>query len=486
MHRAAALLCASFITSGLLANPIQIENARPGTTAWQLKAGRSADIEGYASLTSVDVGGTIRFFVSTSAPQFTMDFFRMGWYGGAGSRQVFGPSQASGQVQPVPRIDPVTGLIECHWTESYRLTIPADWVSGVYVVKLTAQPDGQQNWIMFVVRDDAHTSDLLFQSSVTTMQAYNPWGGKSLYGFNSADGVQASQVSFDRPYGAGAGVTEFLRWEYPLVRFLEREGYDVSYSTNIDTHERPESLRRHRGFLSAGHDEYWSWQMRDNVESARDAGVSLGFFSSNTSYWQIRLGRDSDLNSDRTIIAYKEKALVSDPVANDGDPLDDYLTTTSFRSPPANRAEEAMIGSMWASATGPVSGDIVVEHTSHWIYANTGLRDGDHLRSLLGYEVDRMFDFYPVGTERLAHSPFDNGGVTDYSDMTIYRAASGAWVFGTGSMEFAYGLDDPGTPREVAPPAGGWVSPAAQQIARNVLNAFVARNGERRRAVGRR
>ena len=111
---------------------------------------------------------------------------------------------------------------------------------------------------MFVVRDDARVSDLLFQSSVSTMQAYNGWGGKSLYPFNSS-GPQAARVSFDRPYGAGAGFTEFQRWEYPTIRFLEREGYDVTYCTDVDTHAQPDMLVKHRAFLSVGHDEYWSY-----------------------------------------------------------------------------------------------------------------------------------------------------------------------------------------------------------------------------------
>ncbi|HEV8660385.1 MAG TPA: N,N-dimethylformamidase beta subunit family domain-containing protein [Thermoanaerobaculia bacterium] len=477
-----AFILAIFIASTVLGNPIQDENARPGTSAWKLAAGRSTDIEGYASLTSVNVGGSISFYVSTTAQTFDIDVFRMGWYGGLGGRRVFDADDIAGHMQPVPTPDPVTGLIECQWTDPYTITIPNDWVSGVYIAKLTAQPGGQQNWIMFVVRDDARASGLLFQSSVTTMNAYNGWGGKSLYPFNST-GPQAAKVSFDRPYGAGAGFTEFQRWEYPTIRFLEREGYDVTYCTNIDTHAQPDTLLRHRAFLSVGHDEYWSYEMRRNVERARDRGVNLAFLSSNTSYWQIRLETDSKGQPNRTIVGYKESALSSDPIAKDGDPTNDYLVTTLWRNPPINLPEEMLIGSMWTFHNGAVTGDIVVENTSHWVFMNTGLKPGDHLSGLLGYEVDRMFSAFPSGTIRLAHSPFNNNGITDYSDMTIYQAVSGAYVFSTGSMEWAYGLDDTGT-RESPTPPGGWISPAAQQITRNVLERFTGR--ARRRSVGRR
>ncbi len=351
----------------------------------------------------------------------------------------------------------------CHWTSPYSITIPADWVSGVYLAKLTGKPSGYQNYILFVVRDDARISDIAFQSSVTTMEAYNPWGGKSLYGYNST-GPQATKVSFDRPYASTTGPNEFLfRYEYLMVRFLEREGYDVTYQTNITTHEHGELLRRHRAFLSVGHDEYWSWQMRANVEQARDAGVSLGFFAGNVCYWQIRLE-----DGDRTIVAYKESALSADPIATDGNPSNDYLTTTEFRLPPVSRPEEQLTGVMTSIVD--VNGDIVVENTSHWVFDGTGLSPGDHLTGLAGHEVDRMFSAYPPGTVRLAHSPVvsTDDGHTDYGDMTIYRAASGAWVFATGTMQWAWGIDDF---NEGAHP--GTVSAAAQRITNNVLHAFL-------------
>src|SRR5438105_15702240 len=198
----------------------------------------------------------------------------MGWYGGAGARQVMGAVMRAGVKQTIPTPDPVMGLVECHWTNPYTLTIPnntsdpTDWMSGIYLAKLTAGTSGKQSYIIFVVRDDARTSDLLFQSSVTTYQAYNSWGGRSLY--YSDNGVRPCKVSFNRPYtlgpqptsAAGVGAGEFLTnlqpdyeteaggWEYNMVRFLEREGYDVSYCTDLDTHENGHLLLAHKGYLS--------------------------------------------------------------------------------------------------------------------------------------------------------------------------------------------------------------------------------------------
>ena len=191
-----------------------------------------------------------------------------------------GPIDRPGVRQPVPPPDPVTGLVECRWREPCRLrTADADgpWPSGVYLARLTASPSGRQAFIVFVVRDDERPSALLFQSSVTTFAAYNNWGGRSLYAFNSA-GTAARKVSFDRPYALSPygirldGAGDFLRrWEYNTLRWLEQQGYDVTYSTDVDTDLQGALLRNHSAFLSVGHDEYWNKAMRATVTAARDA-----------------------------------------------------------------------------------------------------------------------------------------------------------------------------------------------------------------------
>jgi len=483
-----------------------VENAKSGTTSWILtNPAANQEIEGYASATSVNRGGQIHFYVNTTASSFTITVYRMGWYGGTGGRQVAGPVTVAGIVQPIPTPAPTTGLVECNWTKSYTLTTASDWTSGYYLAKLVATGSGKQSYIIFVVRDDASTSKYLVQSSVTTFQAYNSWGGKSLYSFNSSNGIAAVKVSFNRPYGLGInsasapgiGAGEFLTnnapvdetscaaWEYNVVRFLEREGYDVTYCTDIDTHANGATLLpKHRAFLSIGHDEYWSWQMRDNVEAARDAGVSLGFFGANTCYWQIRFENDSTGAANRTEVGYKSSADTQDPYATDSDTSNDYLITKNWRDNSIAPPEDAFIGVMYV--TDPVNTDLTIEDASHWICANTGLRSGDRLAGLLGYEVDCMFFNAPEGTGRVAHSSytFGNGPVvpiedpsrlrlptstTMYSDMTVYTADSGATVFATGSMQWQWALDDYNVP-DLRP---SYWSPAAQQITRNVLASFV-------------
>lgn len=461
------VLCTTLAAVVHAANPIQIENAKPGSPEWSMFSEAQGEIEGYASATSVNQGESISFFVNTTAATYNIDIFRTGWYGGAGARRVAPTVTRTGIRQVIPTPDPVTGLIECNWTDPYTITIPNDWVSGAYVVKLTTLGMAQKNkYILFVVREDHRVANHNFQLAVATGQAYNAWGGKSLYNGSP----QARKVSFNRPYTDGSGTGIFLwRWEYAAVRFLEREGYDLVYTTNIDTHRRGGLLLNAKSFLSIGHDEYWSWEMRANVEAARNTGVNLGFFSANTCYWQVRFEPSSNGAPDRTMVGYKEAALMSDPFSIDSDPSNDHRVTTLWRNAPVNRPEAALLGVQFI--TYPVDAPIVIDDVTSapWVFAETGLVKGSSLPGLLGYEVDAMNEFTPAGTIRLGNSPFfdEASHSTRYSHMTIYQHANGAWVFATGSIQWAWGLDDWNSSQR-----GERLSPAAQQMTRNILRQF--------------
>jgi len=479
---------------------IATENARTGDPAWVLSnPAIQREIEGYASATSVNRGGSITFYVSTGDPQFSLEVFRLGWYGGAGARKMLdSPVVLPGVQQATPMPDPMTGLIECSWDASYELKIPyasndpTVWASGVYLAKLTGSVSGKQSYIIFVLRDDLRFSKYLFQSSVTTFQAYNNWGGKSLYDYNSVGG-RAAKVSFNRPYGpslqlgsssnngggdavyytptsinaaCGVGAGEFLTnyvpegvgfpasWECNMLRFLERNGYDVTYATNIDNHENPNLLLNHRAFLSVGHDEYWSWEMRSNAIYARDAGINLGFFAADVCYWQIRFEPSAVTGApNRTQVCYKS--------AND--PVTGLRRTLLWRD--LGLPEAQLVGIMYL--TDRVDADIVVQNTSHWIFADTGLSDGDPLPGLLGYEVDATDASSPANLVVLGNSPskYESNPVM-HSQMATYTAPSGATVFAAGSMEWSWGLDDYNAPA-IRPSR---LNAACQKITQNILS----------------
>lgn len=473
-------------------NPIAVENQKLGTRDWGLiRPAIHREIEGYASATSINCGERIELYVHTTSPTFTLDVFRMGWYRGLGARQVFGPIEVRGTAQVIPIIDAETGLVDCAWINPFTLTTSqADWTGGVYLARLTASNDGAQSYIIFVVRDDQRQSGILVQLGFTTYQAYNYWGGKSLYNWGSSEGKRASKVSFNRPFAAnaqnpaaayGMGAGEFLTnlqphpdvykisnagWDYNMVRWLEREAYDVTYCTNLDTHCNNNILLSQSAWLSIGHDEYWSWEMREHVEAARDAGVHLGFFAANCAYWQIRFETSAASQTENRIMVCHKKAS-RDPNRTSGDTS---RVTDKWRSESVNRPEESLIGVMYAGD--PVDTDFVISTPQHWIFEGTELVAGSKLPGLLGYEVDCVQQSGPKNLQILAESPWislNDASKLGVANMTIYTAASGAMVFATGSIQWAWGLDDFNSPQLRT----SRLNATAQQATHNVLRRFL-------------
>jgi hypothetical protein len=454
-------------------NPITIENQQPGTSNWQLSL--TADdvgkqIKGYASSTSVLQGTSLTLYVTVNPAQsYTIDVYRIGWYGGLGGRLEFHAGPLGGISQPACPLDPTTGMIACNWSPSYSLPIPATWTSGVYLAVLT-NAAGYQNYVNFVVRD-GRPAPFLLQRSMNTAEAYNNYPndhatGKSLYEFNSfgantiAGTTRAVKVSFDRPfYDDGSG--DFLSWELQFVRWVEMKGYDVTYSTDVDTHASGAQLQLHQAFLSVGHDEYWSNEMYNAAPAARDAGVNLAFFGSNPVYWQVRFEASAVGVANRVMVCYKDVRI---------DPVQGSTTTVNFRDPPVNRPEQALVGVMFAHMTqGSVNAPYVVTNSSNWVYANTGFKDGDSVPGLVGYEADKVYSTYPAAATNqvlLSQSPFvDFDGKPNVSNSSIYQAPSGAWVFSSGTMSWSWALDNTYTSNNT--------DPRIQQATTNVLNAFL-------------
>src|SRR5437667_3843157 len=325
----------------------------------------------------------------------------MGWYNGLGGRLVLGPVTLPGVVQPMPPA-PVfqptgTGLVEANWNVSYSLTIPDGLVSGVYLVKLSLSAPATESYIIFVVRDDARNAPILVQTSFATYQAYNEWGGSSLYS-RTANEKTGYKVSFNRPFWRNFGAGDFLSlngnpgYEIYLVRWLERQGYDVTYATDLDSHANPTLLLPHKVLLVTAHDEYWSWNMRETVERGRDAGVHLGFLGANACYWQVRFEPSSTGDLDRTMVGYKE-------LAAQDHPADFRLVTTLWRN---IRPEAALTGVQYNGASDTTLSDMVITDAAHWLFNGTGLSNGSILPNVLGYETDSISTSSPPGTSVLA------------------------------------------------------------------------------------
>ena len=428
-------------------HPIQRENARPGTPDWWAGADGSAAAEGYLSAASIAPGERATLHLAGAARTLDVDWYRLGWYGGAGGRLV-----RREQLQAVPA--PMStgpsslGCIEAGWPPAAELELDEGWTSGMYLAVLRAGC-GDVGYVPFVVRPSADASPadrapVLVVNAATTWQAYNCWGGKSLYTYNSSGlpmpwgAQQAAQVSFDRPHVLDQGAGLLFYWELQFIRWCERQGRDVEYAADVDLVLHPEVFAGRRLVVFQGHHEYWSRGMRDALEGLIAGGTNVCFLSANELYWQVRLD-DSPLGSARRVTCYKGGP---DPLAR----TDPRLTTTLWRAAPVREPEATVVGQMYAHVvTRPADWRVV--NAGHWLYEHTGLRNGDALVNLVGQEYDTYNPtLAPPGTILLACSPV----VPDHVDpdtppfhtATLYTAPSGATVFAAGTFQWSWALDD--------------------------------------------
>jgi hypothetical protein len=420
-------------------NPIQVENALPGAPvrAWLQPAVPPTNVEGYTSEVSVLPGEKVHFHVSTEeGEQYRIEVYRLGWYGGLGARLLAClPScdgSKAGHRYPPPSFAGGTA----GWPVTDTLPVPADWITGYYyaLFRVTSGPlqdYDTRGWAAFVVREPASRhSRILVQVPVNTWQAYNPWGGKSLYDHNSRHLARAAKVSFDRPLAVTAQGP--FDAEYNLVRFLEREGYDVSYQTDVDTDADPNSLLQHRLVVVAGHDEYWTKGMRDAFDAARDAGTNLAFTGSNAAYWQIRYE-----DNRRTIVAYKN---TSDP---EPDPA---LKTVQFQHLDPPRPECELMGIMHMQLrphqSGPVDYTVTDAAAADPWFAGTGLKPGDLVLGVVGDEWDSLPDPPPAECAKPGMKVlFRYHGPPLDAVAVRYTAPSGARIFAGGAQQLSWRLD---------------------------------------------
>ncbi len=478
-------------------NSIYLENQKPGSTQWyspELKnivnsvgspnknddapsdrgspkvgnAWTDTSIRGYASATSINHGESINFYVGTTLPSYNIEIYRMGWYGGAGSTLVQTISNIPGQNQPIPAADPTTGLLQLNWNVSYTLQTDTSWTTGVYLARLRVT-DGTVQFIPFVIRDDSSTADILYVLPVATYEAYNNWGGQSLYEFNSINSKRAYQVSFDRPYsGDTSGTGDFFTGDYNMIRFLEKNSYNMAYASSVDLQTNPNLMASHKVFLSNYHDEYWSMTMHTNLQNALGQGKSAAFFDADSIYWQIRFDKSSSGVANRVITCYKDVAL--DPMSQ----TNPSLTTTLWRNSPVNMPENALLGEMYDSQfSWGKTFPWVVTNANHWIYNGTGLNNGDSISGVVGYEYDRIWNngLTPVGLVTLSSSPVtDIYGNNGTANGTIYTASPGnGLVFDAGTMYWEWKLDDNTLNAHGA-------DPRIQQMTINVLNVYANTN----------
>jgi hypothetical protein len=465
---------------------IRDENQKAGTTDWLLsntrvdpkKRYRCPWIEGYCSRTSAKAGETLAIMVSTNPPSpFVIDLYRLGYYGGKGGRHISRLGPFKGSVQP----EAATGkerLRECRWEPTTKIDIPKEWPSGVYLGKLTVEKDGIQSYAIFIVRDD-RACDFLFQCSDTTWAAYNRWPSTwSLYDDGTTDGEQdwytgpGVSAGWDRPYGKyrqvvdaplSQGSGEFLLWEFPLAFWMEKAGYDVSYISNVDTHADGKGLLRTKGFLSVGHDEYWSLEMFDHVKAAVAAGVNAAFFSGNAVDGVIEFRPNSAGIPHRSISRIGK-------FGGDDPEIKRYAGKWKKHGP-----NPALL--MGARTTHPANGGAAwtCVRDKHWIFEGTGMKNGDSIPDLVGWEHHGIPAHIP-GLEIVAQGPVFSHGKSQKVEYTatVYPGPKENLIFNAATIWWSDGLSAP--PGYKTPSAHGAApkGPDArvQRMTANVLSRF--------------
>jgi len=454
------------------ANPIIMENLKPGDPNWRVPT--TGDITGYSETSSVNSGDTIRFAVSTTGTAFNLAVYRLGWYGGDGGRLLFSVKSVTAKDQgnwmpnsfgvarcPTCQVDVLTGMIAADWTWSYSLQVPRSWISGVYVARLETTEGGKGS-IPFIVRDDSRQTGILAVLPVNTWQAYNGWGGKSIYSSGSFGALtisgerRAVKVSFDRPYSLALP----SELDTSLISFLERVGYDVSYATDVDVDRDPQLILNHRVYVAVAHDEYWTEGMRGNVETARDRGVSLAFIGGNDVFWQARYEPDIEGIPRRTLVAYKYASI--DPLTFTAP----QKVTVRWESPPVSYPQNALTGTGGVIDYPPVAEPwIVAPNAPIWMLAGTGLHPGDIIQGLVSMECDAALAnrVSPPGLLVVGSSRFRaKGGQDVRCDSTWYPTGHNSEVFSAGDMGWSNLL------------AGADADWRVIRLTRNVLDRFVS------------
>ncbi|KJE75741.1 N,N-dimethylformamidase beta subunit family domain-containing protein [Ferrimicrobium acidiphilum] len=423
--------------NGVEARWVINQNKLPGTTAWKITGAQTPNaIMGYTNRPQARRGQTVNVYVSTVAPTFRIEAFRMGYYQGLGARLMWTSKTLTGVVQPSCPASAPLYMVQCNWQRSTSFTISKAFVQGDYLLKLVGS-GGQQSYIPLTVWDPNSTATYVVMNAVFTWQAFNPFGGYDLYqGATPEPGYpppnRSRVLSFDRPYGYGNGAANFLTNEYPLIRYMEKHGLNLTYWTNITLAIHGNLLTHHKALLSLGHDEEWSTRMRSNAVAASDHGVNLVFFGASPILRKVRL-QASPLGPNLEVVNYR------DPQA---DPLygvnNARVTQNWWGQPPANLPASSLIGDTYIGYNNNLSFPMVVTDPHSWLYARTGLTSGSTIPGLLKYD----FDGYnpqranPPGVEILSHSPvvigFDNQKM--YADTTyVTNSSSKAGIFESGT-----------------------------------------------------
>jgi hypothetical protein len=458
---------------------VAAENRHAGTTAWRLPGPRAqvggiarGDVIGYVAKQAVPVGQIERIYVSAPGSRTAViRIFRMGWYGGKGGREVLVSRPLKLVTQPPCAHSSSTGLTQCAWHPTLTFVIPSALPTGIYTAKLSART-GESDCLFVVLA--ARPQPLLAQLPTSTYEAYNAWGGDSLYP-GGADRVritgtnQGVEVSYQRPYESLTGAGQFFARDVAMIRFLERYGYPVSYTTSESVDADPDQLVGHKALIDFGHSEYWSARQATAFAHARDSGTSLLFLGSDTLAWRMRYARASRGAGDRgapdqTIVAYKQFAALDPDRAQPAGTFPDggaSLTGSAYLGCITPRLRALGPPTYYYYPWRPAPGLRPI-----WLYAHTRMTPATQVFGIVGYELDATTAASPPDTQVVGAGGAPCMGVEageprpgrgdDLAQTTLYTEPSGAIVFNTGTLGWELGLEpvpsaSPDAPRKPNP-----------------------------------
>jgi hypothetical protein len=450
------------VPSASAQEPDVVDRTLPrGTDDWKLESPPAHHrIEAYSSLASGVPGVRVDLLVSTGAKRYRVFAYRIGAYAGGWGSLVWQSKVQRGRRQPDPILSPAaTNTVVAPWKCDLEVDTTG-WEPGFYVLKLVTG-SGWDTLVPYVVSSPSARGTVALVAPATTWQAYNAWGGYSLYEGPAGDG-RSLAVSFDRPYNRATGANDYRSAALPIVVRAEQLGVPLSYFTNIDLHERPDALDGARGYASMGHDEYWTPAMRRTVMTARDAGTNLAFFGANTMYWRVRLEGGATSGQRRLMIGYRDSAYL-DP-KRETSPAE---TTGRYRDAPVPRPENDLLGMQYECY--PVDADYVVVSPGWWGFRGTGVRHGDRLPNLVGPEADRVYPDRrtPRPLEVLSNTAYDCRGTTTTSQSVYYTTPSGSGVFAAGTLRWGCAMID-----HCDRPLGERPREFTRQVTANVLRQF--------------
>lgn len=382
--------------------------------------------EGWFSAPSATCKQSIGLHISGSGAPVTIKVFRLGFYGGAGARLV---SQST--TKPIPHYSvegPSTSpesLLTTDWPTAWDFKVTNETLPGQYLIRLEDR-NGDSNFVPIMVTNPDSTNPVTFISSVLTWQAYNEWGGYSLYkGPDRTRHSRAMVVSFDRPYdGDGAG--QFRYMEFPIVRLAEKLGIDLNYITDLELNNNVSSLVNTKSIVYGGHGEYWTTQMRIALDSAIARGINLISFGGNAGYNRPRLQEH-----DRQLVMWRGAA--SDPHRKDS-----ALATTRWRSSPIKSPESVLLGAQYVGLG--VNGDYTIAHPLRWPFSV--MKHPSLLRGIVGREVDSPLYAPGPAVEDLAWAEIKLHGKPITAMATYYTNSKNAGVLDISTNGWTCAIDN--------------------------------------------